>query len=224
MLIHFQNLKRAVFLAVILLFGSVVHAQDRDAIERLTERLTERLDLSSAQVELVRSHVSEGLSPEDIWQLSAALAPTLSDAQQARLNEAAQRPERQVREAQAEQRELRLSAERPERQAREAQRERREARLNADREERPRMQRDHNRQDMQREERTRDTQAMQQRREAHVAARNAALNLTDEQIRQLEAPRLEQHSARDQNRMQSVLTEEQAQIWKLHSVLSRTLR
>lgn len=201
------TLRRTALLAVILLFGSVAYAQQADAIERLTQRL----DLTQSQVELVRSHLTAEHSPEAIWRLSTALASTLTDAQQARLNETAQRPERQAREA-------RLSADRPQRQAREAQREGRETRL---RTERPRMEREHNRQTLQQEELSSERQAAsRERREAHQAARNRALNLSAEQIRQLDEARTE----RSRTSMQDILTEEQAQIWKLHSLLSRTLR
>ena len=208
------TLRRTAVLTAVLLFGSVAYAQQSNAIERVAEHL----NLSDSQIELVRSHLASEQSPESVWQLSAALAPTLSNAQQARLDETAPRMERREREA-------RLSADRPQRQAREhTERPEREARRDQRRSEvrgERSAQRDDARSTLRSEALSGERQsAMRAQRDAHQSARNAALNLSAEQISRLEARR----SERTSTSMRDILTEDQITVWKLQRVLSRTIR
>lgn len=209
-----ETLRRAAILMAVLLFGSVAYAQQSNAIERLADHL----NLSDSQIELVRSHLASVQSAEAVWQLSAALAPTLSDAQLARLNEPAPRSERRQREA-------RLSADRPQRQAREhTDRPEREARRDQRRSEvrgERAAQRDDARSTFRGEAPSSERQsAMRARRDVHQAARNAALNLSAEQLSRIDARRGERTSTS----MRDILTEDQLTVWKLQRVLLRALR
>src|SRR5690606_35317911 len=97
-------------------------AQDTpaDRHARHVERLAETLDLSDAQRAAVTDAMGEEHTPSALWNVAAALAPTLTDAQKERLftrPERAERPraERARRDSTARPRGERMKRERPNR-------------------------------------------------------------------------------------------------------------
>ena len=73
------------------LAASAQPAERPDRADRYVERLTQRLDLTDAQAQMVRTALAGEREPGRAWALAADLAPTLSGAQRQRLRE---RPER----------------------------------------------------------------------------------------------------------------------------------
>lgn len=183
-------------------------AQNADRTAVYLDRLTETLDLSDAQRALVADAMGEGLAPGTSWDVAAALTPTLTDAQKERLFAMPDRADRPRRDR----------ADRP----------RGDRKQRADRPKRDRPNAD----------------SLAQRRgtnrEATREAMRSALNLTEEQAVQLDAVRAAHQAQREQRRAErqeqnrpapgdvpaeiaAVLTDEQAEVFKVHRALSMHL-
>lgn len=84
--------RRGLFLALAVLFlplaASAQNRPDR------AERLKEALDLTNEQVVLVEKAVGDEAERGDLWAVAAALTPTLTDAQKAKLFTRPERPAR----------------------------------------------------------------------------------------------------------------------------------
>ena len=77
-----------------LAFPLAASAQSADRQGRGLERMVERLDLTDAQVAILRGAMTSERDPAASWAVAARLAPTMTDAQLDRLKE---RPERGAR-------------------------------------------------------------------------------------------------------------------------------
>lgn len=197
-------------LAVFTLLPITVSAQDR------TDRLKQALDLTDAQVALVEQAVGDEAERGDLWKVSAALAPTLTDAQKQKLFTRPERPAQGEEMRGARRDSLKRSGD-----AGRAKRERPQG-------ERP------------------DAEARtEQREKAHEAMKadmQAALNLTDAQVQQLEALHAERKAGWEARRAEgkdqqqpraerpepgelpaelaSILTPPQQEIAKVHQALA----
>ena len=150
---HHALLRRGLLLAVLTILPLTTFAQPS------AERLKQVLDLTDEQVDLVTEAIGDEAERGDLWAVAAALAPTLTDEQKAKLFA---RPERPAARGKMHDR-RRARGDRPGRRMEDATRaERREA-----------------------------------RHEAMMADMQAALDLTDEQVQQLEAFHAERMAERE---------------------------
>ena len=74
------SIRRLRLVALALLLPLSAAAQDRPDRDPVA-RLTDALDLTGAQAELVGRHLGDGPEPGALWRVAADLAPTLSEAQ-----------------------------------------------------------------------------------------------------------------------------------------------
>ena len=102
--------RAALFALAALVVAPAALAQPADRHARHLDRLSESLDLTDAQRALVTEAMGEAHAPGALWDVAAALAPTLTDAQKERLFTQPDRADRPRRDSTA-----RARGERPKR-------------------------------------------------------------------------------------------------------------
>ncbi len=220
-------------LAVVVLASTITSAQSEEAVNKLTQELS----LTSEQVQLVRTTLAAGPLPVTLWNLSAELEPSLSDAQKATLFERRERTDRRARSERPERAEGTERAERPER----AEGTERPART-----ERPERaegtERAEPRERSERQERAGRTGGDGEVRAAEREARNRALGLSEAQGNQLDEilarrgtrgqqstnqPSLTSSEVRERNEIpgeiSTFLNADQQEIYRLHHALRTNL-
>ncbi len=186
-------------------------AQDADRHARHAERLAQTLDLTDAQRALVTEAMGEQHTPAALWNVAAALAPTLTDTQKERLFAQPERAEQPRRD-----RADRPRAERKER----AERTKRERPSDADRAERMEAHRAAMHDAMRTALNLTDEQARQLDavREAHLAQRAERRTTppADRQARMQNRPAPGEVPAE----IAAILTPEQQEVFRVHRALS----